>query len=497
MEERIYTEAFITKSLDIEGSWEEDEFGNPIIIIEASNDELDSDDERVLQSALMNSKRYFIQNGVVSYDHKHLPNPDNYKFDPEWNEEKYIMGRPIDAWMENGIVKVKAVLSRSNARAKEIISKLKDNLGTVKASVGGRRVKAKQMWNPKTKRQHKTIFAVDWDEVALTYKPVNQTLGPTILSPKQFVKSLTAGSSANPGDMGTGGNTLQSQGVERDTIRALFVGLRDKKIRNSEEAINHLVNNGGIEKSRAEKILKMIVNNKLLGDVVMDGKDTKDVDNNVDNVDAATDELQKALNDLEDDTLQKAKKRADGMYKCKNGYEYMKKGKKWVSEDKDAPELDDDDENGMGKSIGDDDFDLEFDATEDIAQIRKSMGDIKEENSGLTQMVKSLTETVEKQQNLLKAIAQVTQNDSAMIKSMHDAPMARQSVQKNLNIDERFSKSVQENMTKVTQGSLLKSMQDNEVDPALQSNVNVIFRRQGMAGVAMAYPKIAEMAAKE
>ena len=107
--DRIYTEAMISKSLDTSGEWEQDENGNPIVIIEASNDNLDYQEERVLRSALMNKKDYFLQNGVISYDHKHLQNPDNYKYDPEWNEEKYILGKPLDAW-EGTAAKVRVLI---------------------------------------------------------------------------------------------------------------------------------------------------------------------------------------------------------------------------------------------------------------------------------------------------------------------------------------------------------------------------------------------------
>ena len=50
---------------------ERDPDGNVIFTVEASNENLDLEQQRVLQAALLQSKNYFLKGGVVSKDHKH------------------------------------------------------------------------------------------------------------------------------------------------------------------------------------------------------------------------------------------------------------------------------------------------------------------------------------------------------------------------------------------------------------------------------------------
>ena len=52
-------------------SLQKDSNGNVIFEVEASNENLDVEDQRVLQAALMKTKDHFLKNGVVSKDHMH------------------------------------------------------------------------------------------------------------------------------------------------------------------------------------------------------------------------------------------------------------------------------------------------------------------------------------------------------------------------------------------------------------------------------------------
>jgi hypothetical protein len=77
--------------------------------------------------------------------------------------------------------RVKFKLFRSNAIAQEIIGKLKDKAKTVRISIGGRF----------GRKQGNKIVSFLWDEIALTYKPVNNTLSPVYLgNTLSFSKSL-------------------------------------------------------------------------------------------------------------------------------------------------------------------------------------------------------------------------------------------------------------------------------------------------------------------
>ncbi len=493
--ERIYIEATISKSLVSGGQWETDENGNPIVIIEASNDNLDYDGERVMQSALMGSKDYFLKNGVISYDHKHLlRSPENLQYDPKWNAEKYILGKPLKAWVGKGAngrstVLVKAALSKTNEIAKQIIGKLKDKIGTVRASVGGRRPEKTDVFNPETYEITPTIIAVDWDEVALTYKPVNQTLGPTILSPKEFVKSLTAGSSADPGNMGTGGNTLQMQSGEKDIISALITKFKNKEIKKSKDAINYLVDSG-MSKEKASGIIKVMIN-KLLGVVSMADQDQEKTA-----VESPVDELEKALSEL-DEGMEKGM--ADGKYVRKGGYMYkMKAGGGYEAMDDDAPEYkedDDKDEEKVKKSV--DDETLLYDAEQDFVEIKKSMNTLVEQNEENASMVKSLFDVIGKQNAVIKALGNATKEEMTLLKSIADAPLGRVTGGNKLTVTPRFEKAQTDKIKSLDAGLLMKSMIENEIAPLKRNIVAKTFSRLGVDGLIKAHPDVVEALVKE
>ena len=166
---RLNYEINVCKSLEF------DEDGNAICCGEASNENADLEGDITLQQAMIDSKDYFLASGVVTYDHRHN-NPD------EKNPERYIIGEPIDVeFTPDKKTRVKFKLFRSNAIAQEIIGKLKDKAKTVRISIGGRF----------GKKQGNKIVSFLWDEIALTYKPVNNTLSPVYLgNTLSFSKSL-------------------------------------------------------------------------------------------------------------------------------------------------------------------------------------------------------------------------------------------------------------------------------------------------------------------
>jgi hypothetical protein len=502
-EERIYTDAIITKSIKDDGEWETDGNGNPIIIIEASNENLDYDGERVLRSALMGSKDYFEKNGVVSFDHKHLPSPDNYKYDPEWNAEKYIIGKPLEAWEAPGkdgvmTVFVKAVLSKSNAIAKEIIGKLKDKIGTVFASVGGKRCQKSQLFDLGVFRDIPTVVGVLWDEIALTYKPVNQTLGATALSypPATFVKSLTAGASANPYSMGSGGNTLQMQGPEKDVASALRERFKGMSL---EEIVEYLCEHG-LSQGQSKKVAGVLINKSIIGGTSM----AENVTEEVEQVESLTDELLKALEALEDsspdaEALAKAMKNLpDGEYLVKGGHGYKKKGDGTMEAmDDDAPEIEPDEDDKDTASVRKSVEDGMYDATEDIVELKEAVGVLKSQNEELSSMVKSIGEKIANQSAAVVAVGKQVVSDSAMIKAIHDSPAPRAASVTDLKVHERFTKSQTEGMANVTQDQLIKSMNNNNVNGETMARANIAFRRGGMAQVAAEVPNVAALFIKE
>lgn len=484
--EYLYTEATIRKSLQ-GNDWEIDKNGNPIVIIEASNENLDFEGERVQRDALMGSKDLFLHEGVISYDHKHKPHPDNFKWDPEWNAEKYIIGQPLDAWEgenEEGelTVFVKAVLSKSNAIAQQIISKLKDGLTTVKASVGGRKVKKAIKVDTKTLKDIPTITGVDWNEVALTYKPVNQTLGHTVLSrsPKEFVKSLTAGNSANPAEM-AGGNTLQSQSLEGSPVRSLLAKIKDGDIDNSKQAISHLVDKGFSEE-KAQKALRLIIDKNIIGDFIMD-------DNVSDEIDSGMDDLEKAIAAIDGEDLSKSKK--DGTYVRKGGYEYLKKADgSYEAMDDDAPEYEEDDDDKVSKSMDDGFVDIE---PETIINMEKSIAVLKEENTEMKSMLKSIHKGMGLQNDLLKAIGTGVKETDDMLKSISSMPAGRKTGA--LNASPRFAESdtLRKSLDAHSPFTLMKSLKAAGINEQDRNAVG-LWQRRGQLAEMLSLPQHSHLA---
>jgi hypothetical protein len=154
----------------IKASPDDDEM---VIYIDASNEHLDREGEVVLQQALIASKDYFLQHGVISYDHLH-----KLERDP-----KYIIGEPMEVRFGNGgDTFAKARLYNKVPVAKTIYNLIRSDSSKVKASVGG---------SIEEKRGN-TIIKVQWDEIALTVKPVNDSLTQATITPLNvFAKSFS------------------------------------------------------------------------------------------------------------------------------------------------------------------------------------------------------------------------------------------------------------------------------------------------------------------
>jgi len=146
-----------------------------IIYIEASNENADKEEERVLQEALMQSRDHFLREGFVSYDHL-----SKIEKDP-----KYIIGEPLDVkFSDGGHTYVKAVLYSHMDYAQEIYNLVLSGSTRVRASIGG---------NVEQKRGNE-ITKVLWDELAITVKPIgNQLKHASIMPFGVFAKSYIGG----------------------------------------------------------------------------------------------------------------------------------------------------------------------------------------------------------------------------------------------------------------------------------------------------------------
>jgi hypothetical protein len=207
----IFLQMQLAKSL------ERDADGNVIFTVEASNENLDIEGQRVLQAALMGTKEYFLKNGVVSKDHKHRTFRKGGGFDLH---EEYVIGEPLDVITKGTSTLVIGKLYAKNPYAQKFIELLDNCSSRVKASVGGLvpRVK-KAMENG---REVGKVISVLWDDLALTIQPVNPTVEPAIsmaksLSSLEFVKALSAGYGTDSAAF-SGGRALQREEVEHEKI---------------------------------------------------------------------------------------------------------------------------------------------------------------------------------------------------------------------------------------------------------------------------------------
>ena len=223
------TDSFNTIYLNLEirkSKVKVDDFGNYLFEVEASNENLDLQNQIVLQNALMESKEEFLKGGVISYNHLHK------RKDEKGNviaDDSMIIGEPVDVLFDEKTKKtiVKGKLYATNEKAKDIIKMLKAGSTRVRASIGG--IFPKIIKNVKTGVEK--ITHVLWNDLALTTMPVNNTVGYAVfaksMTATQFVeslpieikKSLCAGYNTDSATT-TGGQALIPEDTNTKTIDA-------------------------------------------------------------------------------------------------------------------------------------------------------------------------------------------------------------------------------------------------------------------------------------
>ena len=174
----------------------QEEDGQWIVYIQASNELKDQDGEYLDVGALKKAKEYVLNNGVISWDHQHKVTKD----------PQYIIGEPLDVrFTDDSRTLVKGRLYKENDIAKNLWKNIKSGAKKLGASVGGGVLqKAKDR-----------ISAVVWNETAITHKPVNSgTMGGITMIPfQEFAKALTAGSGVDASSF-TGGRALAGESLQ-------------------------------------------------------------------------------------------------------------------------------------------------------------------------------------------------------------------------------------------------------------------------------------------
>ena len=194
----------------------EDKDGNYTFEVEASNENLDLQNQKILQSALLNSKEYFLTNGVVSDDHQHKVRKDDGTV--ETNKDK-IIGEPVSVRTDGKKTFVKGILYGAVEAAKPFINLLKAHSSRVKASVGGIMPQVR-----KNADGSETVTGFMWNDLALTCSPVNWTVGSArfakSMSAVDFCKALSAGNTTDSAEY-SGGRALQKEDAEKQTKKIL------------------------------------------------------------------------------------------------------------------------------------------------------------------------------------------------------------------------------------------------------------------------------------
>ena len=249
MEEYIFLEENICKSI----SGNEDENGNYIFEVEASNENLDLQNQITLQSALLKSKEYFLSNGVVSDDHLHKTRNEDGSV--ETHKEK-IIGEPISVRTDGKSTFVKGILYKGVEAAKPYIELLKNKSSRVKASIGGVMPKI-----VKNKDGSETITSFMWNDLALTVSPVNWTVGSACFAKSmgiiEFCKSLNAGCGTDVEKM-EGGRVLQEEDLEEETQELLDIkeeGLKDKEKKTIKKCLEYFCKEIITDKNMAKDFL--------------------------------------------------------------------------------------------------------------------------------------------------------------------------------------------------------------------------------------------------
>lgn len=200
------------------------EAGARFIYFEASNEGVDQQGERVLASALKESKDHFLKFGNIDIDHYTMVGPRAGI--PDY--QSYEIGQPVDVAFRGERTFVKARLYEGNtplaARANEVWESMTALNPPAKwyPSVGGAILGKSEALDPKTGDKVTLIEKVRWTNVGLSRTPVNQHL-PTATSHAvgSFAKSLNGfvlkaleASAATDSVALVGGGALRKQSLD-------------------------------------------------------------------------------------------------------------------------------------------------------------------------------------------------------------------------------------------------------------------------------------------
>jgi len=152
--------------------------GERLLYLEASNESLDYQGERVLSDALERSTDYFLRYGNIDLDHLTLLGPKQGI--PDYH--LYEIGRPIEVSIQHPRTFVKALITQGDGagalRANEFWDSLTKQHPPARwyPSVGGQVINTESEIDPETGAKVGVVTDVRWCNIGLSKTPVNLTV---------------------------------------------------------------------------------------------------------------------------------------------------------------------------------------------------------------------------------------------------------------------------------------------------------------------------------
>lgn len=199
--------------------------GHRYVYFEASNEDVDHQNEIILQKALEESSGYYLRHGNIDISHYTMIGPKLGLQD----YLEYEIGKPVAVHVDGKRTFVKAELYQGESAMARRATTVWESLTKQKpaatwyASVGGSVLRKSIKLDPKTGNRIGVAEAVRWSNTAMDRCPVNKTVAAASAAPiGTFAKSLggfivakalTAGYATDAAAM-TGGQALSMQSLD-------------------------------------------------------------------------------------------------------------------------------------------------------------------------------------------------------------------------------------------------------------------------------------------
>jgi hypothetical protein len=230
-----------------------EELGERFLYMEASNEHLDLQGERVLAKSLQASSDYFLRYGVIDLDHRTMRGAAAVGDNPYL----WAIGQPIDVTGDDTRTLVKAQLYRGDSPVAANANMVWESMTKVSPpavwypSVAGHVPSGGRQVDPITKAM--TVTSVLWSGIGLSRTPVNPVVPPAALfEAAVFAKCLLGGALGKAIEAGggtdlstlTGGAAVRVQSID-PALQAMIQPPVDDDYRPMREALARYLRGGG------------------------------------------------------------------------------------------------------------------------------------------------------------------------------------------------------------------------------------------------------------